>query len=168
MTSAFGSADLATQALLRENGLGPMRGTAQPKPTKRERVREARLKRSPVGAAKRAFVETEKTFYPVLEALFRLHGLDWWRCENNQRSQPGFPDYEVYGDGWHAWLEVKARSLTTGRAGRLSPAQQRYKASIERGAGEYVSTLLPDEWALIDDWLNGHTGKGIKGTWRAA
>lgn len=123
------------------------------------------MRTSPIGAKKRVMVQTEKTFYPTVERLLLLHGCDFWRCESNQRSQPGFPDYEIYGEGWHAWLEVKARSLATGRAGKLSPGQLRYKASIERGNGEYVHYLLPDEWALLENWLSFHTGKDIHGTW---
>lgn len=70
------------------------------------------------------------------------------------------------GEGWLAFVELKARSLTTNRAGKVSPAQLRYKQSIETAGAEWVSFLLPDEWHDVDVWLNAKTDKGIWGAWK--
>ena len=124
-------------------------------------------KRDAIGAKKRAQVRTEEGYYPAWEQLLSLHGLDYWHNTIAQRSQPGWPDYTVFGNGWHAWVELKARQVS-GRIGKVSPAQLRYKASIEMGGGEWVSFVLPDDWSAVDDWLNGHTGKNIRRTGRQA
>lgn len=118
---------------------------------------------SPIGEKKRAMVRTEEGLYPAWEQLLNLHRLDYWHNTIAQRSQPGWPDYTVFGDGWHAWVELKARSTTTGRMGKVSPAQLRYKETIERGGGEWVMFLLPDDWDRVDEWLNAKTGKDIWG-----
>lgn len=90
-----------------------------------------------------------------------LHGLDFWHCTVAQRSQPGWPDYAVFGNGWTVFVELKARSLLTGRRGKVSTAQERYKASIERGGNEWRSWCLPDDWNEVDTFLNARTNKGI-------
>lgn len=122
--------------------------------------------RQPIGQAKRTQVRTEEGLYPTWEALLNLHRLDYWHCTVAQRSQAGWPDYVVFGVRWLAFVELKARSVTTGRRGRLKVAQERYKASIEAAGGEYRVFTLPDEWDEVDEWLNGHTNRGIWGTWR--
>lgn len=132
---------------------------------KRNGMRVSPMKRTPFGAKKRAMVQTELGFYPTFEKLLRLHGLDYWHCVTAQTSQPGWPDFAVFGHGWHAFVELKARSLTTNRAGKLSPDQERWRDTIRDAAGEWHSFLLPDQWGDVDAWLNGHTGKGIVGVW---
>ena len=115
------------------------------------------MNRTPLGAAKRARQRTEEGFYPAFEDLLRLHHLDWWHNTIAQRSQPGWPDYTIFGDGWHAWVELKARSPITNRRGKVDAGQERYRASIEASGGEWMSFCLPDDWHDVDVWLNGHT-----------
>ena len=119
------------------------------------------MKRSPFGVEKRERSRAEAEVAVAFERLLNLHRLDYWHPYTAQRSQPGFPDYAVFGDGWIGFVELKARSTTTGRMGKVSDAQERYKASIEAGGGEWRVFKLPDEWHDVDVYLNGHTGKGI-------
>lgn len=120
------------------------------------------LHRSPIGQKRRASERAETRVYgPALEELLHLHRLDFWHDTISQRSQPGWPDYTIFGDGWHAWLELKVRSPLTGRRGKVSDAQRRYQASIERGGGEWVSFVLPDDYDELDAWLNLKTGHSI-------
>src|SRR3990167_10521574 len=102
----------------------------------------------------------EEGFYPAFEGTLRLHHLDWWHNTIAQRSQPGWPDYTIFGDKWHAWVELKARQAN-GRRGKVSDDQERYKDSIEASGGEWKTFLLPDQWPEVDDWLCAHTGKEI-------
>ncbi len=120
---------------------------------------------SPYWNQRKAQQRVEEGLYPAWEELLGLHRLDYWHCTVAQRSQAGWPDYVVLGDGWLAFVELKARRLN-GRTGKVSVAQERYKASIEAASGEWRSFLLPDEWDDVDDWLIGHTGREIRGTWR--
>lgn len=115
---------------------------------------------------KRVMTRTEVGFYPAWEQLLQLHRLDFWHNYSAQRSQPGWPDYTVFGDGWHAWVELKARNPVSGRRGKVSTDQLRYKETIEHGGGEWVTFLLPDQWHDVDLWLNLHTNRGIWG-WAA-
>ena len=117
-------------------------------------------KRAPIGEPKRTQVRAEEAFYPTFEDLLRAHRLEWWHNTVAQRSQPGWPDYSVFGDGWLAFVELKARQVS-GRAGKVSEAQRRYQRAIERAGGEWKSFLLPDQWHDVDIWLNGHTGRDI-------
>ena len=119
------------------------------------------MKASPIGANRRAAVRAEEGFYPAWEQLLRLHRLDFWHCTVAQRSQPGWPDYVVFGLGWLAFVELKARSPVTGRRGKVSTAQERYQASVEASGGEWRTFLLPDQWDDVDRWLNGHTGREV-------
>lgn len=116
--------------------------------------------RAPIGEKKRTQQRIEEGMYPQWERTLNLHRLDYWHCTIAQRSQPGWPDYVVFGDGWLAFVELKA-TRANGRRGKVSPAQERYKASIEAAGGEWRTFCLPDEWDDVDDWLNSHTGKGI-------
>ena len=117
--------------------------------------------RKPIGATKRKLVQWEAEQAKQFEALLQLHHLDHWHCTVAMRSQPGFPDYAIFGDGWHAFCELKARNPENNRKGRLSPGQERYKAAIEASGAEYRWFLLPDDWDAVDEWLNDHTGKDI-------
>ena len=126
------------------------------------------IKRTPFGEKKRQMVQWELLTYPAFEALLRLHGLDYWHCVTAQTSQPGWPDFAIFGHGWHAFVELKARNLVTNRRGKLSPDQERWRDTIRDAAAEWHEFLLPDDWNDVDDWLNGHTGKAIRGTWRTA
>ncbi len=119
------------------------------------------LKRSAFGAKKRAMVQSEVSYYPTFEHLLRLHRLEWWHNYNAQRSQPGWPDYTVFGDGWLAFIELKAVRVS-GTRGKLSEGQRRYKAVIEAAGGEYRVFVLPQDWNDVDDFLCGHTGLDIR------
>lgn len=149
--------------------LAIMQGTASPKPQRRERATPAPMKRSPIdNGPKRKMVRWEEMQYPAWEAVLRLHGLDFWHCQVAQRSQPGWPDYVVFGRNWLAFVELKATNLETGRRGKVSVAQERFKASIEAAGGEWRTFVLPNDNDDVDDWLNSHTGKGIKRSGRTA
>jgi hypothetical protein len=111
---------------------------------------------------RKAQQRVEEGLYPAWEELLGLHRLDFWHPTVTQRSQPGWPDYTVFGLGWLAFVELKARRVD-GRRGKVSVAQERYRASVEAAGGEWRTFLLPDEWDAVDAWLNGHTGKGIWG-----
>lgn len=136
-----------------------------PKPAKRQRGGSAadtwlRKPKAPIGEAKRVTKHNEVEFYPAFERFMGLHRLDWWHCTVAQASQPGYPDYTIWGDGWHAWVELKARQANN-KAGTLSTAQKRYRASIERGAGEYMTFLLPDDIKPMEAWFTSHTGRVV-------
>lgn len=118
------------------------------------------MRRSPMGFAKRVMQQNELAQYPAWERLLSLHRLSWWHNTIAQRSQPGWPDYTVFGDGWHAWVELKGRDAR-GRAGKLSTGQVRYKEDIERAGGEYRVFLLPDDWQEANAWLRSHTGRQV-------
>lgn len=133
---------------------------------KRGGFRVSPIKRTPFGEKKRAMVQWELLHYPTFEKLLRLHGCDYWHCVTAQTSQPGWPDFAVFGYDWHAFVELKARSITTNRRGKLSADQERWRDTILTAAGEYCVFTLPDDWPLVDDWLNAHTGKNIWGLWR--
>ena len=119
--------------------------------------------RKPIGEAKRKLVQWEAEQAKQFEKLLQLHGLDHWHCTVSQRSQAGFPDYVIFGQGWMGFAELKARNLENGRRGKASAAQLRYKASIEASGAKGRLFTLPDDWADVDTWLNGHTGKEIWG-----
>lgn len=150
--------------------LRAMTGTAQPKPRKADRVREQKHKqRQAIGAKPRAEARREESFYPTLERMFNIHRLDFWHCYNpGYEKEAGFPDFLICGAGWLAFMEVKAVSINTGRWGKLTTEQKRWRKSIEDGGGEYVDFTLPNEWADIDEWLYQHTGIEARGTWRTA
>jgi hypothetical protein len=122
--------------------------------------------RKAIGEKKRSVVRTEEGYYPAFERLLQLHGLDFWHNTIAQRSQPGWPDFTIFGDGWHAWVELKARNLVSGRAGKLSHDQERYRDTIVRAGGEWRLFTLPDEWDDVDEWLNEKTHKNIRGLHR--
>lgn len=121
------------------------------------------LKRVPFGEKRRASEQAESKYAVAFEQLMQVHKLDFWHCTVAQRSQPGFPDYNVFGDGWHAWVELKARSRLTGKMGKMSAGQYRYQASVEKSGGEWWTFYLPDDWRLVETWLHHHTGIEVWG-----
>jgi hypothetical protein len=142
-------------------------GHALPKPRKADRLREARMQRSPIGAKKRAAARREEDFYPAWEQTLNLHRLDFWHCYNPMfAKESGWPDYVVFGRKWLAFVELKARSIHTGRIGKLSVEQQRYKASVEAAGAEWQTFVFPDDWKSIDAWLEGKSGRTPDLTWR--
>lgn len=149
-------------------------GLALPKPRKADRLREAKhIKRSAIGAPVRAMVTWEENYYPAFEALLGKHDCTFFHPTTNQLTrkrvgQKGWVDYTILGIGWHAFCELKAVNLDTGRKGKLDSDQERYRDEIILAGGEWRSFLLPNDWAEVEDWLNSHTGKNIRGTWRTA
>lgn len=122
------------------------------------------LRRTPFGQKKRAAYQAEAEQSRTFEELLNLHGLDFWHdFRTDRRSVAGFPDYVIFGIGWISFVELKARSPMTNRKGKVSTAQERYKASIEAGGGEWRTFCLPDEWDDVDKYLNARTHKGIWG-----
>jgi hypothetical protein len=117
--------------------------------------------RQPIGAAKRERDLAEKREAVKFEQLLNWHRLDFWHCTVAQRSQPGFPDYVIFGLNWLAFVELKARSRTTDRAGRVSVAQERYKASIEAAGAEWRTWLWPDQMEETNDWLRARTHRDV-------
>lgn len=113
------------------------------------------------GTKRRAGYAAEAEQARIFEQLLMLHGLEWWHVNLPMRSRAGFPDYEIYGEGWHAWVELKARSPITGKQGKLSAEQRTFHARIERAAGEVQVFRLPDDWDLVDAWLMAKTGRRI-------
>lgn len=125
------------------------------------------MKTAPIGAEKKSRIQWEAMYAKTFEETLHQHRLDFWHCTVAQRSQPGWPDYVVFGEGWMGFVELKARSmLGKKRMGVVSEGQERYKASIEAAGGEWKVFKLPDDWHTVDTWLNGHTGKGIWGVTR--
>lgn len=160
-------ADLSPEdqaALRREYGIGRPMGNALAHPTKAERLRVTRMKKTPLdNTPHRQQVKSEEAYYPAFEDLLLDHGC-WFfhptmsHYTRRHRGQKDYPDYTVFGDGWHAFVELKATSLATGRDGRLTPGQKDYKDIIERGGGKHYVFTLPADWPLIDQWLIAHTG----------
>lgn len=120
------------------------------------------LQRSAWGSKRRAGHAAEADQARTFEQLLLLHGLEWWHVNLPMRSRAGFPDYEIYGDAWIAWVELKARSLLTGKVGKLTPVQRAFHARIERGGGEVRVFRLPDDWDEVDSWLCAKTGRSIR------
>ncbi len=123
-----------------------------------------RKPRKPIGAAKREIHLVETSFYPTVEGLFRLHHLDFHHVTVAQASQPGWPDYTVFGDGWHGWLEIKA-IRANGRPGKLDPAQERWRDTIIKGGGEWHCFTLPTDGKVLEVYLTGHTGRVTDVQW---
>src|SRR5690242_13619145 len=101
-----------------------LRGRALPHPRKADRKPRTGLSDTPY----RQQVRTEETYYPAFEDLLLSHGVEFFHPTTSHftrrhRGQKGYTDYTVFGDGWHAWAELKATSLATGRDGRLDPDQ---------------------------------------------
>ncbi len=111
------------------------------------------MKRSPIGAVKRQNLKTEESYYPSFEWLLNQHRLDFWHNSLTWKGTAGgWPDYCVMGDGFMAFVELKARNPETRRPGKVSPKQLRYKASIEAAGGDWRSYLLPDDGRAIEAW----------------
>ena len=116
----------------------------------------ATKRRKAIGEPKRVMQRNEEASYKTLEDLWRLHRLDFWHCTVAQRSQPGWPDYVIFGRGWLAFVEVKARQAN-GRMGRLSAAQERYRASVIAANGLYLLVEMPDGLQEHGAWLTDRT-----------
>ena len=121
-------------------------------------------RRQPIGEKRKQAGRWEAEQAVQFERLLSLHQLDYWHCTVAQRSQAGFPDYVVFGKNWMGFAELKAVNPETGRRGKVSAAQLRYKESIEAAGAEWRLFCLPDDWGEVDTWLNAHTDKPIWGS----
>ena len=121
------------------------------------------MNRSAIGAKTRARNNQEQQQARVLEDAFRVCGLDWWHNTITDKwTRAGWPDYTVFGVGWHAWLELKASNPETGARGKLMPEQRRWAETIEAGGGEWVTFCLPDDLDELYAWLYVKTGKRMR------
>ncbi len=110
------------------------------------------LRRSPFGAKKRAQYVAEKDFQQMVEDL--AHHTGWWPFHIRQpmHSPAGFPDLVLFKDRV-VFVELKSRSPTTGRAGKLAPAQIEMAQRVFRAGAEYHSWLFPDDWGEVCEFF---------------
>ena len=127
------------------------------------------LRRSPIGADRRANVQHEAQQAKALEGdstrlgLFDLHRVDWLHFANVRYDRgslkSGFPDYFLMGEGWLAFLEIKARDVVrNGRPGKLSAAQHGFHAKLRAAGADVITALLPDDLQVVNLWLRAKTG----------
>ena len=131
-------------------------------------MRRTPIKRTPFGKKKRVTVQSEKQQATVLEGgtdrlgLFYLHRVDWRHIDAPMSSvgslKSGEPDYLLLGDGWLAFLELKARNLETNRPGSMSAAQHSFHAKLKRAGAEVWTATLPDDLQAVNLWLREKTG----------
>ena len=114
------------------------------------------------GGKRKASYQSEAEQARIFEQLLMLHRVDWWHVNLPMRSKAGFPDYCLFGDGWLAFAELKAVSVTTGRRGRLSAEQIRYRALIEGSGVEWRMFCLPPDLDEANDWLRAKTGVEVE------
>ena len=110
------------------------------------------LRRKPWGIEKRASYQTEKAFQTQVEDLASYLG--WWCFHLNQprRSPAGFPDLVMFRERV-IFAELKSRSPTTGKAGKLMPAQIEMAHRCFKAGAEYYSWLFPDDWENLAEVL---------------
>ena len=119
------------------------------------------MRRSPIGQERTARYQAEQEQARAFEQLLSLHRVDYWHVNLPMRSKAGWPDYTLFGDSWHAWVELKAVSPTTGRKGKVSAEQWQWKAIIERGGGEWMTFTLPRDLEDANAWLRAKTGRQV-------
>lgn len=129
------------------------------------------MKASAIGEKARTRVQSEEAQARVLEGtpdklgLFQLHRVDWHHVGTPMRDKgtlkSGFPDYLILGDGWLAFLEIKARSLVTGRMGGMHASQHTYHAKLRAAGQEVWTAYLPDDLQAVNLWLREKTGRVI-------
>ena len=95
--------------------------------------------------------------------LFDLHRVDWLHFANVRYDRgslkSGFPDYFLMGEGWLAFLEIKARDVVrNGRPGKLSAAQHGFHAKLRAAGADVITALLPDDLQVVNLWLRAKTG----------
>lgn len=131
-------------------------------------MKQTPLKRTPFGQKQRQRVQWEAQQATALEGtptslgLFQLHHVDYLHLSAPMRDtgtlKAGHPDYLLIGKDWLAFLEIKARNLTTGRIGRLSAAQHVFHAKLQAAGAEVWTAWLPDDLKQVNDWLAAKTG----------
>lgn len=129
------------------------------------------MRTSAIGEKTRVRVLSESMQARVLEGtpdrigLFQLHRIDWHHVGSPMRDtgtlKAGFPDYLLLGDDWLAFLEIKARSLTTGRMGKLLASQHTYHAKLRAAGQEVWTAYLPDDLHQLNLWLREKTGRVV-------
>ena len=125
-------------------------------------------KRLGIGEADKKKRQNEAEQAKVLEGtsnsigLFTLHHVDFVHFETVKDSRgtlkAGFPDYFILGDGWSAYLEIKARNPETRRPGSLSEAQRVFHAKLRAAGHEVWNALLPDDLNRVNLLLREKTG----------
>ena len=129
-----------------------------------ENARKA-MNRTAIGEKKRQRTQWEQRQARVVEDAFRWLHLDWWHNTSAGLEfyyEDGWPDYAIFGDGWHAFMELKASNPETGVRGKLSAGQEKWRDIIVAGGGEWVSFCLPDDMDEFYDWLYEKTGKRMR------
>ena len=106
------------------------------------------MRRSAIGADRRATYQTEKDFQAQVEELAGYQGWTCFHLNLPMRSPAGFPDLVMFRERI-VFAELKVRRPRDGRAGKLSPGQVTYAHTIMKAGGEYYSWLFPDDWDAI-------------------
>jgi hypothetical protein len=106
------------------------------------------LRRSAIGADKRALYVAEAKFQTMVEELAAYLGWTTFHVTLPHRSPAGFPDLVLFRERT-VWAELKVRRPRDGRMGKLSPSQIEYAHTIQRAGGEYHSFLFPDDWLEV-------------------
>ena len=129
---------------------------------------QAGLKRTGIGVKVKTRVQHEAAQARALEGtpdrlgLFQLHHVDWIHTGTPQRDtgtlKAGQPDYFIIGDGWSAWLEIKARDPVTRRIGRLQANQRSFHDKLRNAGHEVWTVWLPDDLEKVNLWLRSKTG----------
>ena len=120
-------------------------------------VRRPGVQRKTFGAERKRSRQTEAGWAKFFEDLLLRHRVEWWHNYNAMRSKSGWPDYAIFGQGWHAFVEIKARS-PEGRRGNLTAAQIRFASVIQDAGGEWLTFCFPDDIHSANDWLGARTG----------
>jgi len=119
------------------------------------------ITRKPWGEERKGRYQAEAEQSRAFEDLLALHRVDWWHVNLPMRSKAGFPDYMLMGDGWLAFVELKAVSPTTGKTGRLSAEQIAFHERLHK-AGAMVSVfVLPRDLEEANQWLKQFTGREV-------
>ena len=127
------------------------------------------LRRSPMGAAKRARVQHEAQQALALEGtsdrlgLFDLHKVDWLHCVTPRTDKgslrAGFPDYLLLGKDWMAFLEIKHGRVPGAKGiGRLDPSQIAFHGRLRAAGQEVLTAWLPEDLQAVNAWLFQKTG----------
>lgn len=116
---------------------------------------------SEIGAKKKDRVQWERYYATQIEDLFDLHLLDYIHVERSDKANKSFPDYNVFGKNWSAYVELKARNPITKKAGSLDSDQRLFHEVLKRAGCEVVTFLLPDDELVAQAWLMSKTGRKV-------
>lgn len=73
---------------------------------------------------------TEAELENAVRDLLKLYGLDGYHTHDSRRSQAGYPDWTIVGDGGIMWRELKSE------LGRVSLAQKRWLGRLWAAGGD--------------------------------